>query len=149
MSVLDFPRTGQTPGPPASTDDGAPIPTACLHDRIAVGHLVMDWCPHTGEVLWLDGDEEVDPAVALAALFGGFDLRVALPGLDTPGDIVLVYVPDSRRGRQAMRSLPAARWVLAAPELWLAHDDLHLLMSPTNPALARNLARDLGPSAVT
>jgi hypothetical protein len=126
------------------TDTPRASRSSCLHDSYEVGGLFLDLCPQTGETHWIDDDDdEVDPAVALARLFGSFDLVAALAGVGAPGSMVLAYRPDSRRGRAAMRALPRRRWIEAAPDLWIAHDGDRLLMAPANPVLAANLARDL------
>lgn len=152
MAILDFPTTGRrsTGTPRAGTDTAItdldrPAPSSCMHERTTACGLTLDICPQTDEAQWLDGASQLDPAEALARLFGAFDLMAALPGPTAPGETVLVYLPDSRRGRQAMRALPAARWIHAAPGLWITHDGDHLLMSPSDPLLAHNLARDLTP----
>lgn len=133
LSAADGPLT-----PPSSSR------VACLHDRIMMGGVVADVCPQTGTARWLDGaDHDLDPAVALARLFGSFDLVAALDGIGAPGPTVLAYRPDSRRGRAAMRALPLRRWIEAAPKLWVTHDGERLLMAPTDPVLADNLVRDL------
>jgi hypothetical protein len=119
------------------------FPTTCRHDRVDLGSVVVDICPVTSQAEWYDSDELVDPASALATLFGQFDLATAAPGLRSPGTMVLAYRPSGRRGRAAMRALPQGRWIEAAPDLWITHDGESLLMSPTDSVLARNLVRDL------
>lgn len=153
MDIIDFPlerrrpagnplAIGGTTGARPRRDERESV-TTCLHERLTVGVYLLDVCPGSGEAAWLDDGDVVDPAEALARLFGNFDLRTAMPGLDAPGDTVLVYSPDGRRGRAAMRSLPACRWIEGAPGLWLTHDGEHLLMSPVDRLLTENLIRDL------
>ncbi len=137
MDVVSFPSPTDVTPPTVER-------VTCLHDRIQVGAFTLEMCPQSGEGRWLDSaDDELDPAVALAGLFGSFDLMTALDGIGAPGPTVLAYRPDSRRGRTAMRSLPLRRWFEAAPTLWVTHDGERLLMSPTNPVLVDNLIRDL------
>lgn len=105
---------------------------------------MLDVCPQSSETHWLDAaGDELDPAIALARLFGSFDLIAALEGIGSPGPTILVYKPDSRRGRVSMRTLPLRRWIEAAPSLWITQDGERLLMAPTDQTLAANLARDL------
>jgi hypothetical protein len=152
MDVLDFPGDHNMIRPTGSAVPRRPSSDAprvsvsqstCLHRRIPVGSFTLDLCPTTDEGRWLADGEDVDPAEALAHLFGAFDLVAAVHGVGTPGDSVLLYSPDSRRGRNRMRALPMSTWILAAPSLWLTHDGDHLLMSPEDPLLAENLAREL------
>lgn len=166
MDVIDFPTDtrrslgwsdGRSYGRSDGRSDGGVVTTndatasdfrprtsqSCMHERIDVGRLTLDLCPDSGEAVWLDAHEEVDPAEALARLFGNFDLCAALPALRAPGEVVLAYAPDGRRGRAAMRCLPAGRWIEGAPGLWLTHDGARLLMSPADRLLADNLMRDL------
>lgn len=119
---------------------GRGAPLACRHDLLPVGRLRAEVCPE-GPVAWFDGGEEIDPAVALAQLFGQFDLVSAVDGIGSPGPTVFVYRPDGRRGRSALRDLPAGGWVEGAPGLWIGRDDRHLLICPSDPVLAANLLR--------
>lgn len=151
MDILDFPiARRRSTGWSATASDSAILDfdrrsrSTCMHERMDVSGLTLDLCPDTAEAHWLSGDSEsLEPVEALASLFGSFDLRASLSGLDAPGAAVLIYRPDSRRGRQAMRSLPLRRWIHAAPGLWLTHDGENLLMSPEDTLLAENLSRDL------
>lgn len=150
MDVIDFPLDRRrSPGPTIAvtqatvSDLDSDARVTCMHERLRVGNFILDLCPDSSECIWFDGDELLDPAEALAVLFGSFDLRASIPGLDAPGEAVLVYQPDTRRGKYAMRSLPQHRWVQAAPRLWLTHDGERMLMSPVDRLLAENLTRDL------
>ena len=151
MSVVNFPSaTGRTANPPTRIDGrrnlrGDTRPSrSCVHDRYLVGRFVADVCPDSLEVTWRDSNnDEVDPALALAGLFGSFDLEAALDGIHAPSDTILVYRPDSRKGRAAMEAIPVRQWLLAAPGLWLTQDGSRLLLAPTDPQLAANLSRDL------
>jgi len=151
MHVIDFPIERRRPsGSTIAARDATvfrsdePTPGTCLHERRRIGRLVLDLCPDSHEGSWLDDDDDpVDPAEALASLFGSFDLRAALPGVDAPGETVLVYQPDTRRGRTFMRGLPQHHWIQAAPRLWLTHDGENLVMSPEDRLLAENLTRDV------
>jgi len=130
MDVLDFPTN-------------APGFGACVHTRTDVGDFQLELCPRTDEATWLRRGSEVDPAVAMAALFGQFDLCGVLPATAAPGERAFAYRPNGRRGRSAMRALPLRRWFEAAPDLWLGHDGEMLLLAPSDPILAANLARNL------
>ncbi len=150
MDVLDFPSARRSTGWPNAASETAILDfdrrarNTCMHERIDVAGLTLDLCPDTAEAHWMSNDSEsLEPAEALAVLFGSFDLKASLAGLDAPGAAVLIYRPDSRRGKQAMRSLPYRRWIHAAPGLWLTHDGEHLLMSPEDALLAENLSKDL------
>jgi hypothetical protein len=123
--------------------DTLDFPTSCRHELVSIGSLVLEICPTTSEAEWFEGDQATDPATALARLFGQFDLTAMAPGIRSPGPTVLVYRPTGRKGRTDMRALPQGRWIEAAPDLWITHDGESLLMSPADPTLARNLARDL------
>jgi hypothetical protein len=146
MDILDFP-TGASPERSPTRIGGHrpdPVPGSCVHERAMVGRLEVEICSR-GDLAWYDRGEEIDPAVAMAHLFGQFDLVSSFDGLRTPGPTVFVYRPDGRRGRQAMRDLPAARWLQAAPELWITRDEHHLLLCPSDPVLAANLLSRSGP----
>lgn len=130
---------------PAGTLRGMDVlhfPTTCVHDRFVIGSYELDICPQTDEAGWRCDGDEVDPAVAMASLFGQFDLCSTLPAM-APAEIVFVYRPAGRRGRSTMRSLPLGRWFESAPGLWLSHDGDHLLLAPSDPLVAANLARHL------
>lgn len=114
----------------------------CHHRRYAIGPLEADVCPGGG-VAWIDGDEPLDPAVAMAHLFGQFPLAATVDALRAPGPTVFVYRPVGRRGRRTVGELPT-EWIEAAPGLWISGDgDRNLLMCPSDPVLAANLLRRL------
>ena len=130
MDLIDFPnRPGADPG-------------LCRHHEIDLGLLGAERCPLTNELRWTEGGEERDPAEALARLFGQFELRAVLDGLHAPGPSVFVYSPPNRPARSLMRRLPTGAWLAAAPGLWITQDGTSLLMSPDDPVLAANLARN-------
>ncbi len=78
--------------------------------------------------------------VALAALFGDYDLVARLEAVSAPGHEVLLY-RAARGRRDALAILPGRLWVEVAPGLYASHDERHLLLSPTDPVLAANLTR--------
>lgn len=134
--MLDFPieRTG-------TRSDGD---HSCRHERLAIGSLAAEICDETGTVAWSDGDGPVDPTVAVARLFGDFDLRAAAPALHAPGATVIVCTPATRTGARALQQVPSDRWVEAMPSLWMRAADRSLLLSPTEPLLSARLLRRLG-----
>ncbi len=134
MAIIHFPTTAPSPETPAPR-------ASCVHRRLRIGPFDAEWCPRTDELSWKDAGEPIDPAVALARLFGEFDLVSVADGLHAPGTDVFIYRPSNRTRRTWMRSLPRATWLGAAPGLWLTHDDRHLLMSPDDPVLSANLKR--------
>lgn len=117
------------------------FPGTCEHSRIEVGPLEVEICPADQSLNWFDGTDRLDPQVAMARLFGEFNLMAVLPGLHSPGHTVLVYQPPSRRHLGWMLQLPSRRWVEAVPGLWLTHDGSNLHLSSTDPMLEANLLR--------
>lgn len=136
MDVLDFPisRTG-------TRGDGE---RPCRHERRTIGSFEAEICEDTGAVAWSDGDGPVDPAVAVARLFGDFDLRAAAPALHAPGASVIVCTPATRAGTRALGLVPSDRWLEAMPSLWMREADGSLLLSPTDALLSDRLLRRLG-----
>lgn len=114
----------------------------CRDERVAIDGFVATWCPDSLEITWTIQDDQVDPAMALARLFGNFELVAALPGVAAPGPTVFVYKTRDRSRRAAMRELPPNMWLCAAPGLWISHDGQVLSMSPDDPVLAANLMKD-------
>jgi hypothetical protein len=95
-------------------------------------------CRECGLVEWFEAGRPVVADVALAALFGNFDLVGRLDAVSAPGREVLLYRPTPG-GRRALDILPAHHWVEIAPALHASHDGSHLLLSPTDPVLVDNL----------
>ncbi len=140
MDVLDFPidRTGRR-----DTGHG-PAAGSCRHARLQFGALVADTCEATGTMAWTDRSGPLDPAEAVARLFGDFDLRSAAPVLHAPGPILVVSTPASRRGRETLSTVPSDRWLQAMPSLWIRSAGSTLLLSPTDGGLTGRLLRRLG-----
>lgn len=121
-------------------------PQHCTHERIEVGPIEVEYCTDSGELEWFDGGEPIDPEVAMARLFGRFDLVGSLPAIGAPSGVTLLYVPPTTRERSWLRRLPANSWLRAMSGMWISHDGEHLLLCPGDPLLARNLMRDTAPT---
>lgn len=145
MDVLDFPieRTGPPAGRDAAGGGSGPV-GRCRHERLAIGPLVADVCHEAGTVDWSEGDDPVDPAAAVARLFGDFDLRAAAPALHAPGSVVIVCTPATRTGGRTLEAVPSDRWLEAMPSLWMRAAGRSLLLSATDPLLSGRLLRRLG-----
>lgn len=140
MDVLDFPidRTGRlSPG-------HGPTAGSCRHDRLEIGGLVAETCQATGTMTWTDRSGPLDPAEAVARLFGDFDLHGAAPALHAPGPTVVVSTPASRRGRESLSAVPSDRWLQAMPSLWIRSAGPTLLLASTDDGLTGRLLRPLG-----
>jgi hypothetical protein len=83
----------------------------------------------------------MDPAEAMAALFGSFDLIGSIDALGAPSPEVLVYAPPSARKRRHLDVLPRRVWLEAAPHLWMSTDGDSLLLAVTQRLLFENLLR--------
>ncbi len=79
------------------------------------------------------------PNVALARLFGDYDLVGVLPAVHAPGQSVRLYRPPNRVRRRHLEAFPARHWFEVDAGLWLSHDTDHLL-------LATPVAVELGPA---
>ena len=113
----------------------------CIHNRIAVAGLEIVSCEDCASVAWYRGDEWLDPAEGMAELFGQYDLVGRLDSLSAPAPEVLLYRPPNRRWRSHLDAFPKHAWMEAAPDLWLSHDEEHLLLAPANPIHLENLTR--------
>lgn len=103
---------------------------ACEHRRVEVGPLEADICDQTSIITWYDGDDLVDATVAMARVFGAFDLVETLPAIGAPGPLTSVYEASTRRERSWLLSLPRHRFLEAMPGVWISRDDSHLLITP-------------------
>ncbi len=130
-ALRDTPRDGSAP----------PAPDSHTHDAFDVSGLHAELCAVDGSVAWSDNGCELDGMEAVARLFGSFELVGRLDAITAPGPAVFVYLPGSMRGRARLRSVPTHEWMEVAPELWAMSDGAALLLSPTDPLLAFNLAR--------
>ncbi|MBT8216854.1 MAG: hypothetical protein HKN74_13965 [Acidimicrobiia bacterium] len=117
------------------------ITTACRHVPVAVAGLEVVSCETCGEVSWYRKGQWLDPAEGMAELFGQYDLVGRLEALSAPAPEVLLYRPPSGRWRSHLDAFPKRIWLEVSPELWLSHDDEHLLLAPANPLHMENLTR--------
>ncbi len=98
-------------------------------------------CDTCGEVAWYRDGDLLDPAEGMAELFGQYDLVARLDSLSAPAPEVLLYRPPNRRWRAHLDAFPKRIWLEAAPDLWLSHDQEHLLLAPAKPIHLDNLTR--------
>lgn len=113
----------------------------CEHKPVWVGRIAVTACDECARVDWFSADGPVDPAEALAALFGSYDLIGPLDALGAPAPRVLAYAPPSSRKRRALDALPKRAWLKAGPHLWLSHDGELLLLATTQRLLFENITR--------
>lgn len=99
----------------------------------------MAACETCRRVEWADSVGEIDAAEGMAALFGAFQLIGSLDALGSPAPEVLVYQAPTARKRNNLLAFPAHVWVKAAPDLWLTHDEEHLLLATNHRLLYENL----------
>lgn len=112
----------------------------CNHELATHGRYGVIACPACGLVEWFGPQGAVDPAEAMAALFGSFDLIGSVPCVGAPARSVLAYGTGPAR-RRALDILPRHCWLAASPELWLATDGRVLLLATTDELMIRNLTR--------
>lgn len=117
------------------------IESGCEHKPVWVGRVAVVACGQCGRVDWLSNSGTIDPAEAMAALFGSFDLMGSVDALGAPSPEVLVYAPPSARKRRNLEVLPKRVWLKAAPHLWMSTDGVTLLLSVTQRLLYENLMR--------
>lgn len=115
--------------------------TWCEHKPVWVGRIAVAACDECGQVDWLSNEGPVDPAEAMAALFGSYDLAGTMQALGAPSSEVLVYTPPSGRKRRHLDSLPKRAWLKAGPQLWMSTDGEVLLLATTQRLLFENLTR--------
>jgi hypothetical protein len=113
----------------------------CEHKPVWVGRVAVAACGVCGEVDWLSESGSVDPAEAMAALFGSYDLIGPLDAVRAPAPFVLAYAPPSSPKRKSLDALPPHVWLKAGPQLWMCHDKEHLLLSTPRRLLFENLTR--------
>jgi hypothetical protein len=113
----------------------------CDHKPVWVGRVAVAACENCGRIDWLSNDGSIDPAEAMAALFGSYDLIGPMDALGAPAPQVLVYAPPSGRKRKNLDVLPKRVWLKAGPRLWMSHDGEVLLLATTQRLLFENLTR--------
>lgn len=113
---------------------------ACNHELATHGRYGVIACPACGLVEWFGPQGPVDPAEAMAALFGSFDLIATVPSVGAPAPSVLAYRPGPNR-RRALGILPRHCWLAAGYRLWLATDGAVLLLATTDELMIHNLTR--------
>lgn len=138
-TVHMFPPAPGHPDPGRAPDRTRTLP--CEHAGFDIAGVHGDVCGEDGSVQWTDVDGEVDGMEAVGRLFGSFRLAGRLEAVAAPGPQVFVYVPRPGRVRSRLAPLPRDRWMEVAPDLWAMSDGSALLLSPTDPLLAANLAR--------
>ena len=116
----------------------------CQTKPEAVAGITVLACESCGNVDWLAGDDPIDPAQAMAALFGSFSLVGRLPAIGAPAEVVLAYRAPSSHKRRTLDALPRRAWLNVGPDLWLAHDGESLLLATPHRLLLENLAGDPG-----
>lgn len=113
----------------------------CEHKLVWVGHIAVAACADCGQIDWLSHDGPVDPAEAMAAVFGTFDLLGPLDALGAPAPRVLAYAPPTTGKRKHLAALPPHVWLKAGPHLWVSHDGGVLLLATTQRLLFENITR--------
>lgn len=113
----------------------------CEHKPVWVGRIAVAACEDCGRIDWLSNEGPIDPAEALAALFGSYDLIGPMDALGAPAPQVLAYAPPSGRKRKNLDALPKRVWLKAGPRLWMSHDGEVLLLATTQRLLFENLTR--------
>ncbi|MCI0424802.1 MAG: hypothetical protein L0Z47_02995 [Actinobacteria bacterium] len=113
----------------------------CDHKPVWVNEIAVTACPDCGRIDWLSTSGPVDPAEAVAALFGSYDLLGPIDALGAPSPWVLAYAPPTPRRRRNLDALPKRVWLKAGPHLWLAHDGGILLLATTQSLMFENLTR--------
>lgn len=113
----------------------------CDHKPVWVGRVAVAACEHCGEVDWLSDSGSLDPAEAMAALFGSYDLIGPIDAIGAPAPFVLAYAPPTPRKRNGLDAFPSQVWLKAGPQLWMCHDTEHLLLSTPRRLLFENLTR--------
>ena len=113
----------------------------CEHNPVWVGNIAVSACADCGQVEWFSDAGPIDPAEAMARLFGSYDLIGPLDAMGAPARSVLAYSPPSARKRKNLRALPEKVWLKASPHLWLSHDGAVLLLATDQQLLFENLTR--------
>ena len=135
MRVFDSTNTGGRP--PFDPPGGE----WCDHRPVWVGRIALSTCADCAKIDWFSDSGPVDPAEAMAALFGSYDLIGTMDALSAPADEVLAYRPPNGRKRRNLDALPKKVWLKAGPHLWMSHDGEVLLLATTQPLMFENLTR--------
>lgn len=117
------------------------IDDSCEHKPVWVGRVAVAACADCGRVDWLSNQGALDPAEAMAAMFGSYDLVGTMDALGAPAPEVLVYSPPSTRKQRHLDAIPTRVWLKAAPHLWMSTDGENLLLAVTERLLYENLLR--------
>jgi hypothetical protein len=115
--------------------------TWCEHKPVWMGRIAVTACADCGRVEWMSSTGPVDPAEAMAALFGSYELMGPLDALGAPSPEVLAYRPPSSRKRANLGAFPPKAWLKVGPHLWMSHDGEVLLLAPTRRLVFDNLMR--------
>ena len=115
--------------------------TQCVHRPVAAAGIEVVACAGCGLVEWFGRTRSLDPSEGMAALFGMFRLVGRLPAVGAPAGEVLTYRPPNRTARGHLLAFPPHVWLQVDANLWLSHDEEHLLLVPTTPLLMENLTR--------
>ena len=106
-----------------------------------VGRIDVAACERCAVVEWSSIAGPVDPAEALTALFGNYEMVGQLDALGAPAPVVIAYRPPSCRKRANLDAFPRRVWLQATPDLWMSHDGETLLLAPTRQIVFENLTR--------
>ena len=113
----------------------------CDHQLRTHGRTGVIACGGCGMVEWFGtGGRPLDPAEALAALYGSYDLVGPMPAIAAPARRVLAYRPN-RGGKTALGVLPPGTWLRAGARLWLATEGEMLLLATPDDLMIENLTR--------
>lgn len=113
----------------------------CIHAVHRIGRFEIISCGECGDVNWFEEGRPIEAEAGMAGVFGNYDLVGSVRGVRAPADHILVYRPPSMRHRRALDAFHPHVWFQAGPRIWLCHDTEHLMLAPTDPLLAANLAR--------
>ena len=113
----------------------------CEHKPVWVDRIAVSACDDCRKVEWFSDEGPIEPAEAIAALYGSFDLLGPLQALGAPSPEILVYTPPSGRKRRHLDVLPRRTWLEAGPDLWMSTDGEVLLLATTHRLLFENLTR--------
>ena len=113
----------------------------CEHKPVWVGRIAVASCADCRHIDWFSDEGPVDPAEAIAALFGSYDLLGPLDALASPAPYVLAYAPPSGKKRKNLDALPKRVWLKAGPQLWMSHDGEVLLLATDRQLMFENLTR--------
>ena len=113
----------------------------CEHKPVWVGEIAIASCGECERVDWFSNAGPIDPAEAMATLFGSYDLLGPLDALGSPAPQVLAYAPPNSRMRKNLEVLPKYVWLKAGYNIWMSHDGDVLLLATNQPLLFANLTR--------